>query len=156
VDVYTGKHLTDLSPATQGMVGIANAKQIWRENQEFWRNKSLRLRQEIVFASTGVKQPKDPPDKYVEAFAGGDIVTNPSATNEFVYKSPKVYTRRVDYMPSPSVLDEIDRKVDMDQLERELLKEGVRKFSEPQLALLKLVATKRAPLRARWDTLIRT
>ena len=55
---------------------------------------------ERPFASTGVKQPNVSPDKYVEAFAGGDMVTNPSDTNEFVYQSPKVYNRRVDYMPS--------------------------------------------------------
>ena len=113
VDVYTEEHVPDLSPAAQGMVGIVNAKRIWRENQEFWKDKGLRLQQEIVFASTGVKKPGDPPDKYVEAFAGGDIQTNPPATNEAVEKSPKTYTRHIDQMPSPSIVSEIDRKVDM-------------------------------------------
>ena len=73
VDVYTNEHVRDLSPAAQGMVGIVNAKRIWRLNQEFGKDKGLRLDQEIVFASTGVKNPNDPPDKYVQAFAGGDI-----------------------------------------------------------------------------------
>ena len=118
VDVYTEEHVSDLSPAAQGMVGIVNAKRIWRENQEFWKDKGLRLQQEIVFASTGVKKPGDPPDKYVEAFAGGDIQTNPPATNEAVEKSPKTYTRHIDQMPAPSIVSEIDRKVDMVKLER--------------------------------------
>lgn len=143
VDVYTGKHLIELSSATQGMVGIVNAKRIWRENQEFWRNKNLRLRQEIVFASTGVKKQGDPPDKYVETFAGGDILTNPPATNEAVWRSPKVYTRRVDQMPSPSIISEIDEKVDMERLERVLMQEGIQKFAEPQMALINLIAQKR-------------
>ena len=144
MDVYTEEHVPDLSPAAQGMVGIVNAKRIWRENQEFWKDKGLRLQQEIVFASTGVKKPGDPPDKYVEAFAGGDIQTNPPATNEAVEKSPKTYTRHIDQMPSPSIVSEIDRKVDMVTLERVLMAEGIKKFVEPQKALLRLIAQKRA------------
>ncbi len=143
VDVYTQKHIPDLSPAAQGMVGIANAKRIWRDNQEFWKDKELRLQQEIVFASTGVKKRDDPPDKYVEAFAGGDIQTNPPATNEAVEKSPKTYTRQIDQMPSTSVVSEIDTKVDMMAMERVLMEEGITKFAEPQKALLRLIAEKR-------------
>ena len=147
VDVYTEEHVPDLSPAAQGMVGIVNAKRIWRENQEFWKDKGLRLQQEIVFASTGVKKPGDPPDKYVEAFAGGDIQTNPPATNEAVEKSPKTYTRHIDQMPPPGIVSEIDRKVDMAALERGLMEEGIKKFVEPQKALLELIAQKRSSLR---------
>jgi transaldolase len=128
------------------MVGIVNAKRIWRENQEFWKGKGLRLRQEIVFASTGVKKPGEPPDKYVEAFAGGDIQANPAATNEAVERSPKAYTRHIDQMPVPSIVVEIDRKVDMVTLERVLMAEGIRKFVEPQKSLLELIAKKRSSL----------
>lgn len=149
VDVYTGEHVPGLSPAAQGMVGIVNAKRIWRENQEFWEDKGLRLQQEIVFASTGVKKADDPPDRYVEAFAGGDIQTNPPATNEAVEKSPKTYSRRIDQMPPPGVVGEIDRKVDMAALERGLMAEGIEKFVEPQRALLGLIAQKRAAQLAR-------
>lgn len=144
VDVYTGEHVPGLSLAAQGVVGIVNAKRIWLENQEFWKDKGLRLQQEIVFASTGVKKPGDPQDKYVEAFAGGDIQTNPSATNEAVEKSPKTYTRQIDQMPLPSIVGEIDRKVDMAALESVLMEEAIKKFAEPQKALLKLIAQKRA------------
>jgi transaldolase len=144
VDVYTDRHVPDLSPAAQGMVGIVNAKRIWRENQEFWSDKGLRLQQEIVFASTGVKKPGEAPDKYVEAFAGGDIQTNPTATNEAVEESPKTYIRHIDQMPSPSIVSEIDKKVDMLALERDLMAEAVKKFAEPQHALLRLIAQRRA------------
>lgn len=148
VDAYTEKHVTDLSPpalhgGAQGMVGIVNAKRIWRENQEFWRDKGLRLQQEIVFASTGVKKVGDPPDKYVAAFAGGDIQTNPPATNQAVEQSSKVYSRHVDQMPPPRIVSEIDKKVDMAEMERVLMEEGIRKFAEPQRALLSLIAQKR-------------
>jgi transaldolase len=146
VDVYTEEHVSDLSPAAQGMVGIVNAKRIWQENQEFWKDKGLRLEQEIVFASTGVKKPGDPPDKYVDALAGGDIQTNPPATNEAVEKSPKTYARRIDQMPSPGIVGEIDRKVNMVALERVLIEEGIKKFVEPQRALLRLIAQARASM----------
>jgi len=146
IDVYTESHVPDLSSTTQGKVGIVNSKRIWRKNQEFWRNKNLRLQQEIVFASTGVKNSYDPPDKYVQAFAGGDIITNPPATNEAVYESPKVYNRHIDNMPEPSVLEEVDRKINTAQMESHLMAEGTKRFAESQLSLLKIIAQKRASL----------
>src|SRR6266850_4703804 len=39
VDIYTEKHVPELSPAAQGMVGIVGAKRMWAENKEFWRDK---------------------------------------------------------------------------------------------------------------------
>lgn len=143
LDVYTQKHVPQLSAAAQGMVGIVNAKRIWRDNQEFWRDKGLRLQQGIVFASTGVKMPNDPQDKYVEALAGGDILTNPPDTNNAVEQSPKSYTRHIDQLPAESILSEIDDKVDMAKLERVLMEEGVQKFADPQKELLALVARQR-------------
>jgi transaldolase len=146
VDVYTEKHLPNLSAEAQGMVGIVNAKQIWAENQKFWADKKLPLEQEMIFASTGTKKPEDPAWKYVAAFAGSDIETNPPATNEAVMKSGKTFTRQIDQLPPPAVLDEIGRAVDMQQLESTLMSEGIDKFAHPQQALLKLIATKRAAL----------
>src|SRR5688572_1782417 len=39
VDQYTEKHVPELSDEAQGMVGIVNAKRMWRMNQEFWPDK---------------------------------------------------------------------------------------------------------------------
>ena len=89
IDVYAQKHLRNLSSAAADQLGIATAKHVWRLNEEFWKGKPLRLRQEIVFASTGVKDPAAPADKYVEALAGSDIQTNPPATNEAVERLNK-------------------------------------------------------------------
>ena len=87
VDVYTEKHVPAAVAAAQGQVGIVNAKRIWAENQTFWKQtRSCRSQQEMIFASTGTKKPEDPPWKYVEAFAGSDIETNPPATNDAVAK----------------------------------------------------------------------
>jgi transaldolase len=148
LDVYTEKHVPDLSPAAQGQVGIVNAKRIWRLNQQFWADKGLPLKQEMIFASTGTKKPSDPPWKYVEAFAGSDIETNPPATNDAVQQSGRTFTRRVDELPPPDVLAEIDRKVDMAKLEAVLMEEGLAKFADPGKALIALVAKKRKDLAA--------
>jgi transaldolase len=143
LDVYTEKHVPDLSPAAQGMVGIVNAKRIWQLNQKFWADKKLPLKQEMIFASTGTKKKEDPPEKYVAAFAGSDIETNPPATNAAVQKTGITFSKQVDKMPPAEVLKEIDAKVDMQKLEETLMQEGLEKFADPQKALLKLIASKR-------------
>lgn len=146
LDVYTEKSVRDLSPDAQGMVGILNAKEIWAENQEFWRQHPTPLKQEIVFASTGTKKPEDPCWKYVGAFAGSDIETNPPQTNDAVEASGKAFAREIDTLPPSHVVDEIHKKVDMQRLEDTLMNEGLAKFAEPQKALIALIATKRKSL----------
>jgi transaldolase len=146
VDIYTEKHVPQLSPAAQGLVGIVNAKQIWADNRQWWAAKNVPLDQEIIFASTGTKKPEDPPWKYVEAFAGSDIETNPPATNEVVARSGRTFTRQVDKLPPQTVLDEIGAQVNMAQMEAVLMEEGVKKFADPQKVLLKTIAQKRQAL----------
>jgi transaldolase len=146
VDVYTEKYVPSLSPAAQGQVGIVNVKHIWRANEQFWADKHTPLKQEIVFASTGVKRATDPPWKYVDALVGSDIQTNPPATNAAVEASGRTFDRTIDDLPPPEVLAEIKAKVDVAHLEETLMEEGLRKFADPQKSLLKLIAEKRAAL----------
>jgi transaldolase len=148
VDVYTEKHVPDLSPDSQGQVGIVGAKRLWAANHRFWTEKATPLRQEIVFASTGTKKPDDPPWKYVEALAGSDIQTNPPATNEAVQNSGLTFQRTVDDLPPSDVLAEIDAKVDVQKLEDHLMREGVFKFADPQKRLLATLSEKRRSLTA--------
>ncbi len=148
LDVYTEKAVPSLSPAAQGMVGIVNAKRIWTLNKDFWADKKLPLKQEMIFASTGTKKKDDPAWKYVEAFAGSDIETNPPATNAAVAASGRTFTSHVAEMPPPDVLKEIDAKVDMKKLEETLMEEGLAKFADPQKALLALIAAKRKALQS--------
>ena len=148
VDVYTEKHVPQLSPAAQGQVGIVNVKRLWQLNRDFWQDKKLRLHQEIIFASTGTKKKSDPPDKYVSALAGSDIQTNPPATNEAVEKLGKTYSRQIDSMPPREVVDEVAREVDEVKMEQKLMEEGTAKFADPQKALLQLISEKRSALAA--------
>jgi transaldolase len=146
VDVYTEKKVTDLIPEAQGQVGLVNVKRLWKLNKEFWADKKLPLKQEIIFASTGTKDPKLPPDKYVEALAGSDIQTNPPATNDAVQKLNKTYASHIADLPPANVLADIDKKVDIKKLEDTLMDEGTAKFADPHKALLKLIKEKRGSL----------
>src|SRR5690606_5176133 len=137
VDVYTQKHVPSLSDAAQGMVGLANAKQLWRENHDFWESRPTPLRQEIIFASTGTKLESDAKDKYVAALVGDGIQTNPPATMEAVEKMGKTYARTVDQAPPKKITDEIAEKVDMAALEETLVAEGAKKFADPHKDLIK-------------------
>jgi transaldolase len=107
----------------------------------------LPLKQEMIFASTGTKKKEDPPWKYVEAFAGSDIETNPPKTNADVEASGRTITRHVDELPPQDVLDEIERLVDIQHMEDVLMQEGIEKFADPQHALLKLISEKRKTLK---------
>jgi transaldolase len=49
-------------------------------------------------------------------------------------------------MPANDILKEIDQKVDMAKMEKVLMEEGTKKFADPQHALLKIIAEKRASL----------
>ena len=147
IDVYTKQKVSQLSPAAQGQVGILNVKRIWQDNDRWWSEKRLPLKQEIIFASTGTKDPNESPDKYVTALAGSDIQTNPPATNAAVQAmTGKVFSRSVDQFPPTEVIAEIDRVVNFVKLEETLMSEGLQKFADPHKALLKLIAEKRQSL----------
>lgn len=146
IDVYTQQQVPALSAAAQGLVGIVNAQRLWLANQNFWADKGLPLAQEIIFASTGTKDPRDAAWKYVAALAGSDIQTNPPATNAAVAASSESFSRRVDLLPSSELLDEIDRLVNFHELEEVLMAQGIEKFATPQHQLLQLIHSKRAEL----------
>lgn len=146
VDVYTDKHVPDLSEAAQGWMGLVNAKKLWRSNDAFWRDKNLPMRQEIIFASTGAKLDWQEPDYYVKHTAGSDIQTNPPETNRFVASHDVKYGREIEKLPPQKILDELAAKVDLAKMEQALMEEGIEKFSKPQRKLLETVRQKRAAL----------
>lgn len=146
VDQYSSKYLPKLSAAAQGQLGIVNAKQIWLDNQEFWAKHPTRLQQEIIFASTGTKDPKDPKEKYVAALAGSDIQTNPPETNAAIASGDFKFTRQVDKLPAAEVVAELNAAVDMQHLHDTLMAEGIAKFAAPQKQLLATIGRKRKEL----------
>ena len=147
IDVYTKQKVSQLSAAAQGQVGILNVKRIWQDNETWWAEKKLPLKQELIFASTGTKDPKESPDRYVAALAGSDIQTNPPGTNAAVQNlTGATYSRTIDKFPPADVVAEIDREVDFAKLEETLMFEGLAKFADPHKALIKLISDKRKSL----------
>ncbi len=146
IDVYTAAVLPDLSPAAQGEVGILNSKRAWAENQAFWKMQPTKLEQELIFASTGVKNKNDAPWRYVQALAGSDIQTNPPETNEAIAESDITFTRTVDQLVDQSIQDEIDAALDVQAMYDQLMAEGIAKFVKPQRALLAIIQEKRTAL----------
>ena len=146
VDVYTEKQLPGLSDELQGKVGIINAKQIGIKNAEFWADKNLKLDQEMIFASTGTKKPEQPKDYYVAALAGSDIQTNPPATNAALDEIGATYEPVSRKLPDQKILHEMDQKVDMQQMEETLMREGTAKFADPHTKLIQTIAEKRSAL----------
>ena len=147
IDVYTKQKVSQLSAAAQGQVGILNVKRIWQDNETWWAEKKLPLKQELIFASTGTKDPKESPDRYVSALAGSDIQTNPPGTNAAVQNlTGATYSRTIDKFPPADVVAEIDREVDFAKLEETLMFEGLAKFADPHKALIKLISDKRKSL----------
>ena len=146
VDVYADKKLAELGAEAKKWAGLVNAKRMWQTNQDFWRDKKLPLRQEIVFASTGAKLDWQPPEYYAKELVGSDIQTNPPETNQWIAENEVRYDRTVDRMPPKPVLDELEAKVDMQRLEDVLMEEGISKFAMPQKKLLETVKEKREAL----------
>lgn len=143
LDVYAEANVPGLSKAAAQMVGILNAKRIWAENRAFWAEHRLPLQQEIVFASTGVKDSSLAPWRYVEELAGGDIQTNPPATNAALEASGVLVEANLAKLPDSKIINEIDAKVDMSRLEAALMVDGIHKFVTPQRALLAAIAASR-------------
>lgn len=143
IDQYCNKELPSLAAELQGNVGILNAKRIWRLNQEFWKAHPTRLRQEIIFASTGTKNPADAPWKYAAALAGGDIQTNPPETNQAIANVEIKFEPVLRDVIPTSLEENMLRSVDMYRLEATLMREGIAKFVEPQKKLIQLINHKR-------------
>ncbi len=146
IDQFTSERYPELPVAVQGLFGILNAKRIWSANAEFWASKKTPLQQEIIFASTGTKNPNDPPWKYVSALAGSDIQTNPPETNAAVAASDQQFTSNVRSLPPQDTCAILDRVVQIEDLERTLMKQGIDKFVAPQKQLLQTIRDKRAAL----------
>jgi transaldolase len=115
---------------------------LWQDNQSFWSNNKTPLKQEIIFASTGTKNPSDKPWKYVDALAGSDIQTNPPQTNDAVAQSGHRFERKIDCLPPKAVLDELLTSIDWQKLEEDLMSDGLAKFATPHKALIELITQK--------------
>jgi transaldolase len=143
IDQYTADKHPGLSCDAQGAYGILNAKRLWQNNRRYWKSHTTPLEQEIIFASTGTKNPADVPWKYVAALAGSDIQTNPPETNAAVAVSGQQFVSQIESMVPDSVQAELDATIDVVDLENVLMEQGVAKFVAPQKQLIETIKQKR-------------
>ncbi len=86
------------------------------------------------------------PWKYVAALAGSDIQTNPPETNSAVAASGQQFVSRIQEMLSSDLQAELDAAIDVADLERVLMEQGIAKFVAPQKQLLETIRQKRQAL----------
>ena len=112
-------------------------KRIWRGQSEVLERKKFPLNQEIVFASTGTKHPKEAADKYVSA-AGRLRYPNQSPRHERRHSGHGRQDRYPHGRPASAGrrTAEIDPEVDFRKMEEVLMEEGLKKFADPQKVLL--------------------
>ena len=129
------------------MVGIVNAKHIWRLNQQFWADKRLQLQAGDDLRQHRHEEAGRPAVEVRRGVRRQRHRDQPAGDERRVQASGRTFTRQVDQLPPTEVLDEIDAKVDIQKLEETLMEEGMAKFADPQKALLKLIAAKRAAMK---------
>jgi len=144
IEQYAKVHLPYMSDEATSRLPIANAKQIWLMNQDFWSKHPQRLDQEIVFASTAAKNPADRKWKYVAALAGADIQTIPPDTLAEIEEASPSFRREIDEPENDEIIDEIERTLDLSHMHKTLLREGMDKFIEAQRNLEAMIAKLRS------------
>ena len=115
VDVYTEKHVPELSPAAQGQVGIVNAKRIWQANQKFWAEAAHAARSRR--SSSPAPAPRSPRTRLGNTSRHWPAATSkriPPPPTKPSQKSGRTFHRAPSTRCRPqAVLDEIDAKVDV-------------------------------------------
>jgi transaldolase len=148
----------DRIEALRGKAGIANAKLAYDDFKQLvagerWSALAARgaRPQRVLFASTGVKDPRYPALMYVEALVGpGTVNTLPPATLQALRHGATVRaTLEADLGLARAHLAALEAAgISLDAVTEEVLADGVRKFAEPFRALLDTIDARRAQLGA--------
>src|SRR3954454_16087897 len=140
VDTEVDKRLADLGREDlRGIAAVANARAAYQRFKElFYGDRFAALReagatvQRPLWASTGVKDPQYPETKYVDSLVGPDTVnTMPMNTLLACAEELEVKGNTADQDPSEDLKRLADAGIDMGDVTKQLLQEGVDKFVEP-------------------------
>ena len=142
--------------ALRGKVAIANAKLAYAWYQEMieskrWRNLAAQgaMPQRLLWASTGVKDPRFPDTLYVDTLIGPDTINTmpPQTMAAFRDHGTLAQTLAADLIGAQNVLAEVDRLgLDLAEVTASLVSDGVNQFAQATDALLGTVAAKRAQI----------
>jgi transaldolase/glucose-6-phosphate isomerase len=140
VDTEVDKRLADLGKDDlRGTAAVANARAAYARFKElFYGERFAELReagapvQRPLWASTGVKDPHYPETKYVDSLVGPDTVnTMPMNTLLACAEELEVKGNTADQDPSDDLKRLADAGIDMGDVTKKLLNDGIDKFVEP-------------------------
>jgi transaldolase/glucose-6-phosphate isomerase len=152
VDSEVDKRLEGLGRTDlQGRAGLANARAAYRRFKEIFHGERFAALlqagapvQRPLWASTGVKNPAYSDTMYVDGLIGPETVnTMPMATLLAAADHAHVEGATVDIDPEPDLRALAEAGIDLDDVTRKLLEDGVDKFVEPMEKLLEGLDEKR-------------
>jgi transaldolase len=158
VDSKVDKMLEDIATADalalRGKIGIANAKMAYQRSKEIltgrrWEylvERGAQL-QRVLYGSTSTKNPDYSDVMYVESLIGPDTINTvpPETLDSFLDHGTVALTLEDNLDKAREHLAQLEELgIDLDQVTRELLDEGLEKFSNPYDKLIETIATKQA------------
>jgi transaldolase len=160
IDVKVDKMLDELgtpeAKALKGKIAIANAKMAYQHFKEafhgkrwdFLADKGARI-QRVLYGSTSTKNPEYSDVMYVDGLIGQQTVNTipPETLEAFMDHGTVAITLDRDLDKAHEQLDQLEKLgIDLADVTRELLDEGVEKFIKPYDKLIKTIADKQAGL----------
>jgi transaldolase len=147
---------TPKAEALKGRIGIANAKMAYQHFKEAflserWKHiesKGGRV-QRVLFGSTGTKNPDYSDVMYVENLIGANTVNTipPKTLEAFLDHGMVALTLESDLEEARTQLHDLaGLGIDLDEVTREVLDEGIEKFAEPYDEMIKAITEKKAAL----------
>jgi transaldolase/glucose-6-phosphate isomerase len=140
VDTEVDNRLAELGREDlRGIAAVANARAAYKRFQELFRGERFATLLEAgapvqrpLWASTGVKDPHYPETKYVDSLVGPDTVnTMPMPTLLACAEQLEVSGATADEDPSADLERLADAGIDMGDVTKTLLQQGIDKFVEP-------------------------
>jgi transaldolase len=156
VDKLLDRHAAPRAKALKGQIGIANAKIAYQHYKEFFQSerwehlaeKAAQI-QRVLFGSTGTKNPEYSDVMYMDQLIGPDTINTapPKTLKAFLDHGTVALTLERDLEEARARLAELaELGIDLEDVTREVLMEGVEKFAEPYDALIKTLAEKKKHL----------
>lgn len=154
VDEMLDKLNTPEADSLKGKIGIANAKLAYRHFKEtfggprweFLADKKACV-QRVLYGSTSTKNPDYSDVMYVDNLIGKDTVNTipPETLEAFVDHGTVALSLESDLDQARDQLDRLGKLgIDLDDVTRKLLDEGIEKFNKPYDKLIETIAEKQA------------
>jgi len=144
---------TPEAKALKGKIGIANAKIVYQRFKKFFSGRRwdyLHQKgadfQRVLFGSTSTKNPEYSDVMYVDNLIGQHTVNTipPKTIDAFMDHGKVAATLENDLDETREQLDQLSKLgIDLDDVTRQLLDEGIEKFSEPYDKLMQSITEKR-------------